>query len=286
MGQVESDLAVPPISGAYLFNRSDQRRITTMDPHVSKLFNQSHPAYTAETLKRAIGEGVNSQSKPMSPYMPRYQIAERDLDALIAYLSDLSSHWSPGASDGAIEFATIITPEVSAERRKVFKDTLLAIVRQKNANTVVASEKSRNRHNMTSAAELVLGTERRWNLHVWELVGDPDTWGAQLERFYAEQPVFALVSGISDGDWSPVQAFCELHQLPIWFPSVAAREEFGLLQCLDPLDPHPTGGRPDAVRGVLRPEFSHGYKMVDKATYQATLQSDPQAAAAQTGTSQ
>ena len=32
-------------------------------------------------------------------------------------------------------------------------------------------------------------------------------------------PVFALLSGISDSTWAPVDAFCQAQQVPCWFPS-------------------------------------------------------------------
>lgn len=225
MGQVEGDQQVPPISGNFLFNKPGQRRVTTMDPHVSKLFNQAHVAYTDESLRRAIREGMNSRNLPMSRFMPRYQLSDREVDALVAYLSQLSDQWSPGVSEAQIDLATVITPEVGAGRRKAFLDMVQTIVRQKNASTVVAGDKTRNRHHMTTAAELVLGTERRWNLQVWELQGPSSTWKAQLEQHYRDHPVFALVSGLSESTWQPVQDFCEAQGVPSWFPSVPVSGE-------------------------------------------------------------
>ena len=57
MGQVEADLLVPPITGTFLFAKRGEQRLTTMDPHVSKLFNQAHDPYTDATLTRAIQDG-------------------------------------------------------------------------------------------------------------------------------------------------------------------------------------------------------------------------------------
>jgi hypothetical protein len=73
---------------------------------------------------------------------------------------------------------------------------------------------------MTSAAELILGTERTWDLDIWELHGAPETWGDQLTEHYRKQPVFALISGASTSTWQPVQDFCEQEKVPCWFPSV------------------------------------------------------------------
>jgi hypothetical protein len=221
MGQVEGDLQVPPIAGSFLFAQRGAQGVVTMDPRVSKLFNQAHDPYTDATLARAIRDGVNSQGRPMSVLMPRYALGQTEMGALIAYLRQLSTDWSAGVTRTQIEFATVITPEVEASRRKVFIDMMQTIVRQKNASTVIADTR-KNRHHMVSAAELVLGTERNWNLQIWELQGPPQTWREQLEARYRSQPVFALVSGLSDASWQPVQDFCEQQRVPCWFPSVEA----------------------------------------------------------------
>jgi len=221
MGQIEGDLLVPPIGASFLFAKRGEQGVVTMDPRVSKLFNQAHDPYTDATLARAIREGVNSQGRQMSVLMPRYALGETEMAALIAHLRQLSADVSPGVDRTRIDLATVITPEVDAPRRKAFLDMMQTIVRQKNASTVTADTK-KNRHHMVSAAELVYGTERTWNLQVWELRGAPETWREQLQARYREHPVFALVSGLSDASWQPVQDFCEQQHVPCWFPSVEA----------------------------------------------------------------
>lgn len=219
MGQVEGNVPVQPITGAYLFAPPGDRRIATMDPRVSKAFNQAHDPYTEESLAAAIRDGNNNQGRAMSVVMPRYALEAPDLRALTAYLRQLSMQWSPGVTQSEIRFATVITPDVDPVRRKVFIDMMRAIVRQKNGSTVTASQ-NRSRRHMTSAAELILGTERNWDLEIWELQGAPQTWGEQLRARYASHPVFALLSGLADGTWQPVQDFCEREGVPCWFPSV------------------------------------------------------------------
>jgi hypothetical protein len=221
MGQVEGDIAIPPIAGGFLFAAPSDKPVATMDSHVSKSFNQAHEAYTDATLASAILRGVNSQGKTMSLAMPRYDLTARDLQALAVYLRQLSAQWSPGVTRSQIRFASVITPDVDPARRKVFKDMMQLIVRQKNGSTHVA-EQGRSRHHMTSAAELILGTERKWELEIWELTGAPDTWAAQLDHWYRRAPVFALLSGLSNGAWQPVHAFCEREKLPCWFPTLDA----------------------------------------------------------------
>jgi hypothetical protein len=53
---------------------------------------------------------------------------------------------------------------------------------------------------------------------VWELTGSPDTWSAQLEDAYNEAPVFALLGGITQADWTPIHEFCERNRIPCLLP--------------------------------------------------------------------
>jgi len=221
LGQVEGFDKVPPIAGNFLFAPRAVQGVLTMDPRVSKSFNRAHDPYTDDSLMRAIRDGVNSQGQPLGVLMPRYDLDEPALRALIAYLRQLSTQWSPGVAPTQISLATVVTPEVDAVRRQAFIAMMQAIVRTKNANTVVADDK-RNRHHMVTAAEMILGTERKWDLQVWELQGPPDTWAEQLAERYRAHPVFALVSGLSDASWQPVQDFCEHERVPCWFPSAPA----------------------------------------------------------------
>jgi hypothetical protein len=131
----------------------------------------------------------------------------------------LSKQWSPGVTATNIRFATVITPDVDPVRRQVMIDMLRTIFRQKNGSTMLPN-RNRTRHHMASAAEMVLGTERNWDLDIWELQGEPQTWSAQLTALYNNNPVFALVSGISNSTWQPIHDFCDQQQVPCWFPSV------------------------------------------------------------------
>ncbi|WP_394752827.1 c-type cytochrome [Crenothrix sp.] len=219
MGSVEGDILIAPIAGNYLFN-PDKVQVTNMDPRSGKKFNQAHPAYTEDSLATAITAGINNSGRNMLALMPHYALEKQDMAALSAYLHQLSSTWSAGVDAETIHLATVITPDVEPQRRKAFLDTLRLSIIQKNGSTATASSK-KGRHHMTSAAEMVLGTERKWALHVWELQGTPDTWTTQLNEKLHNQPVFALLSGVTNTTWEPVHNFCEDKHIPCWFPSVA-----------------------------------------------------------------
>ena len=224
MGQVEGNAMVPPINGTYLYAPVGSKPVATMDPHVSKMFNEAHPPYTAEAFTNAMRNGVNNRGRAMKTLMPRYDLTADELDALSLYLKQLSAQWSPGVTANNIRFATVITPEVEPERRKVFIEMMRTIFRQKSGSTKTAVQ-NKTRHHMISAAELILGTERTWDLEIWELTGPSQTWAAQLEEKYKKQPVFALVSGLGDSTWKPVHEFCDHQGVPCWFPSVEAPEK-------------------------------------------------------------
>jgi hypothetical protein len=219
MGQVEGDIQVPPITGNFLFATRGDKQLATMDPRVSKSLNQAHDPYTNVSLAEAIVHGKNNQGREMNVAMPRFNLGKSELKALTAYLKQLSAQWSPGVTQSNIRFATVITPDVDPVRRKAVIEMMQAIIRQKNGSTEIATPGHARRH-MVSAAEFVLGTERTWDLDIWELQGAPETWGEQLAAHYRSNPVFALISGASTSTWQPVHDFCEQEKVPCWFPSV------------------------------------------------------------------
>jgi hypothetical protein len=213
MGSVEGDIQVSPVTGNALFEIGG-KVIATMDPRSGKAWNLQHDPYTDASFARALRTGQHVSGRTMNVMMPRYALSDADMKGLVAYLRQLSVQWSPGVSEDRIRFATVVAPDVAPERRKAMLDTLRTAFAQKNGATLPG------RRYMTSAAEMLLRTGRRWDLDVWELHGPPETWTAQLDEFYRRAPVFALVSGISDSTWEPVDAFCQRVRVPCWFPSV------------------------------------------------------------------
>jgi hypothetical protein len=266
MGTVEGDIQLLPVTRPYLFPQAGDEPVAVMDLRYRHAMNVRHAPYTGETLARALREGINSDDQPLHDLMPRYELADADLVALTAYLKQLSSQASPGVTETRLHLASVIAPGVDPVRSKALTDTLRNAVIGKNGSVM-----SGGRH-MVSAAEIRLKTERFWDLDVWELEGPPESWRTQLQERYRVQPVFALVSGISEGTWQPVQDFCNAEHVPCWFPSVdlpPAKEEFyslyfsrGVLLEADVLGRHLGGlkkGKPRRVVQVIRDdEVGHG----------------------------
>ena len=126
----------------------------------------------------------------------------------------LSSASAPGVTDREIHFSTIVTPGVDPDKRRALLDVLQAYFRDKNGGT----RKEVRRREVGS--EQMYRAFRTWVLHVWELGGAPETWHAQLEAHYRQQPVFAVIGGLGHGSWQPVHGFCEEAGLPCVFPDV------------------------------------------------------------------
>jgi hypothetical protein len=94
-------------------------------------------------------------------------------------------------------------------------DVLRTFVRAKNGGT--RYEVRRREKGPWDMKQMYEGY-RDWVLDEWELGGAPNTWPAQLEALYRQQPVYAIVSGIADEDWSPIDAFCARHRIPAVLP--------------------------------------------------------------------
>lgn len=210
MGSSEGQEVVPAVTGGILFN---PLRLPASRPPATPMLR---PAYTDATLKRAIREGVDANGDPLSPFMPRYALGDEQLEPLIAYLKTLSTGTAPGVTDREIHFATITADSVSAARRKALLDVMRVFFERKNAGT---RHESRRADNAPWHKDTVMKSYRKWVLHEWRLQGAGDTWKSQLEAYYSEQPVFAVLTGVADGSWRPVHAFCKQEQLPCLFPT-------------------------------------------------------------------
>jgi hypothetical protein len=255
MGSVESDIQVAPITGRFLFPESGEKPLATMDPRIGKRMSLRRTGHTDASLALSLRDGIGSNGQSLTGLMPRYDITDADMTSLTAYLRQLSVQPSPGVEQRTIRFATVITPGVDPVRKKIMLDMLRIAVNQKNGSTVAGNA---SRRHMVSAAEMVLGTENKWVLDVWELTGEPQTWGEQLRGYNRLAPPFALISGLSESTWSPVEAFCESEHIPCWFPSTAAAPQDkeqpayafyfsrGLLLEADVLAQHLAAGKPAA----------------------------------------
>lgn len=202
LGSVEGQRVVPPLSRKYL----ETPRRTKARPR---------PPYDRRSLARAIREGIDAGGNTLDPMMPRYQLGDEDMNALLDYLPELSARYSPGADEHSIHFATVIAPGAQAEDEHAMLDVIEHFFRAKNAGLA----DMRNRH-LPSWPDYY----GEWVHHVWRLKGSAATWPAQLAALERAQPVFALVSGIGakkdSESWRTVHRFCESRAIPCLLPNV------------------------------------------------------------------
>jgi len=213
MGGAEGPLVVPSIVGAVLFEPLTKGAPQVGAPRTTGA--GTRPPYTDDDLLRALQDGVDPAGRALSPTMPRYAVTAADAKALGAYLKTVGAQPPPGVDEAIVHLATIVGPGVSAARRASMLDVLRTYVRAKNGGT---RYETRRREKGPWDMKQEYQGYRDWVLDEWELRGAPKEWPAQLEELYRRQPVFAIVSGIADDDWSPIDAFCARHKVPAILP--------------------------------------------------------------------
>ena len=225
-GTSEGGNYVPPIMGNILFDKKqlDRNRIfkdlyqEVQPPNFWARVRQPRmrPAYDEVLLARALRDGVDAGGHEFDPIMPRYELSSADVANLAAFLKDLSGDLDPGVDDKNIHFATIIGPDADPAEAKAMLDTMKVFFTYMNIDTEGDTTKPTFSPNYRSN---FVDAYRLWNLHVWQLEGAPETWRAQLEAKYAEQPVFASLSGLVKGPWDEIGKFCDDKRLPCVLPN-------------------------------------------------------------------
>ena len=198
-----------PLVGAEMSPRSQSRVPARLDPPPFR------PAYTDAGVSRAIRLGKDPNDRVLDYVMPRYALDSRDAEILVYYLKHLSAEPSPGVDDTTIRFATVIGPDVKSEDRQAMVGPLEAHVRDHNSQSRPDERRARGG---PFYKEEKFAPYRRYALSVWELEGAAETWPKQLEAYYEKEPVFALLGGITTGEWAPIHEFSERNGIPSLFP--------------------------------------------------------------------
>jgi len=202
-GSIDSTVLVPPVAGTVLFAPS-RFAGTYLNPQHHYVPNAAwertltRPAYDLASLALALREGLDPGGRRLVTPMPRYELDDAALAALYAYLRQLSSATDPGVTPETLYLASVVTPDAEPDQ----VEAVLGVLR--------------------AWAGSAHGMGKSWRLQVWTLSGPSTTWTGQLESYYRQHPVFALLSGVGGVEWTPVHRFCEQHRLPCVLPSVEA----------------------------------------------------------------
>ncbi len=227
-GGSEGGEYVPIITQPVLYNerRPDRQR---RNREFMKLFKDTHsssfdarvrmprmrPAYSDDSLAAAIQHGIDPAGQSLSESMPRYQFDQQSMADLIAYLKTLSVAASPGVTADTLHLATIVSAGVDQNQRDALINTLQTFAQWYNDD--ILGQQAHPGFSPYYRSEFE-DSYRNWQLHVWTLKGPRETWRQQLQDYNNQQPVFAVVSGLVDGPWQPVDSFCKDEKLPCVFP--------------------------------------------------------------------
>jgi hypothetical protein len=218
LGMKEGSILIPPLTGQFLFHSRDAKFDEAALPYVHNA-RANRGTYTEATLARAIRQGIDSDGKTLSYLMPRFAMSDADMTSLIAYLKSLDRTSIPGVTDKVLHFATIITADADPIKRRGMLDVMDHYFADKNTFPFPPSPPMRSSGHTLYSKSMYMA-QRHWQLHVWELTGPVATWGKQLDRHMAQEPVMAAVSGLAGSNWAPVHQFCERARLPCLFPNV------------------------------------------------------------------
>ena len=212
LGGAEGNQLIPPVAGAVLRAPGQPwfERTGRVAPGLSRTVPVAHTrgAYTRDSFAQALVSGRHASGEVMNYLMPRYELDAVSLNQLLAYLDTLTVGHAPGVDSHALHLATIVTADAPASQR----DATLAIM-----SRCIAERSPRPSDNAASP--------RPWQHHVWLLGADPARWPQELLQYQKQQPVFAVVSGISGGGWTPIHQFCEREKIPCVLPNTAAVDE-------------------------------------------------------------
>jgi cytochrome c553 len=225
-GSSEGGYYVPPITGPILFSPRQLERTRlfpelfqqVQPPGFYARLHQPHmrPAYTLESLSLALRQGKDSEGQDLAAIMPHYELTDKDVAALSAYLSHLSSQIDPGTNDHEIRFATVFSEDVPAGDREAVLRTMQAYIAWNNQN--LRQDRARSNFSPYHRSDFV-PLERLWSLSVWTVTGPKDTWRQQIEEYHRHTPVFAVIGGMVQESWAPIAAFCDDQKIPCLFPN-------------------------------------------------------------------
>jgi hypothetical protein len=212
MGGAEGNQLIPPVTGA-LLRASGQRPSARAGRMAAGVSRSEHPAYTraaytAQSFAQALVSGERPSGAALGYLMPRYELDAASLAQLLAYLDTLPLGHAPGVDEKSLHLATIVTADAPAAQRDATPDIISRCLAERSPGPSGQA-----------------GAQRPWQHHVWQLGADPALWQQELVQHQRQQPVFAIVSGVSGGAWSPIHQFCEREKVPCLLPNSAAVDD-------------------------------------------------------------
>lgn len=186
-----------------------------VDPDGHEHLQRAHGAYDEASLARAIREGLDPADNKFEPTMPKYTMADRDMNDLIAYLKVIDAELDPGLSASTVRIGTVLpTAGPLGAAGTAMRDVIEAYFEFVNVTGGVHGRD----------LELVVG----------EYGGQdtPSFWQAQ--DLVRKEPLFAMISSYMPGYEGEFSALVNERQIPHIGPNTftgtgsAVRYEFFL----------------------------------------------------------
>ena len=176
------------------------------------------PAYTLDTIEKALTSGATPTGNILDPLMPRYQLAEEDSQSITNYLRTLGEDSAIGVSNSSLVLATIIADNAPESTKEAVEQVTRRFVELKNASTRNEGRRAEasRRHHFGRNRQRAF---RPWKHTIWRLHGSPRTWPRQLKRLYEAAPPFAILSGAVGNQWQNIDQFCNTQKLPCILPT-------------------------------------------------------------------
>ena len=139
---------------------------------------RKHPAFTPDTIIKAITSGIDPADNRLDVAMPTYALPDSDSADLIAYLKRLSTDVDPGLTDTIIRLGTLLPMQGPlADMGLAMRGIMLAYFNEVNAQGGIYN--------------------RKIQLEVAEFTGDVGSTIKNVRRLFETEPVFAMIAPFS-----------------------------------------------------------------------------------------
>lgn len=172
--------------------------------HLMKSYGHVHPdgrlhgAFTVESLKSYMRDGLYPGGLLGDPAMPVYELAEQDMDDLIAYMKRLGVHPDPGVSPTAVRVGVLIPSDgPSAQLGEILSATVRASFADIGGRGGIYGRRP----------ELIV-----------EKVAPGQDLRAVLRRLLEDRQVFALLNTVTPGQERELETLAEEFRVPLITP--------------------------------------------------------------------
>lgn len=162
-------------------------------------YGRQHPAFTEETLTRAVTTGIDPAGNRLDPTMPRYALSAGDAADLVAFLGHLGTERVPGVDAATIRVGTVVPgPGPLAETGEVMQAVMAAYFADVNAAGGVYNRR-------IELASAVRGTT-------------PESTLGNVKRLLEDDAAFALVGAFASGADREMATLAEAEEVPLVAP--------------------------------------------------------------------